>query len=78
MSPSTSSAGKVVSAVCHGPAGLTVVKDKSGKQIVAGRKVSCFLNTEEKLVGKDAVVPYSLEDEMKKAGAEVVRAGECN
>jgi putative intracellular protease/amidase len=37
-------AGKVVSAVCHGPAGLVNVLDGSGKPIVNGRKVRKLLN----------------------------------
>ena len=47
-------AGKVVCAVCHGPAGLVLAKD-GDKPLVAGKKVTAFTNTEEEAVGKTKV-----------------------
>jgi putative intracellular protease/amidase len=47
--------------VCHGPAGLLSAKDpKSGKALVAGRKVTSFTTEEEKAVGKDGKVGAGL------------------
>ncbi|MFM8758985.1 MAG: type 1 glutamine amidotransferase domain-containing protein, partial [Methylophilaceae bacterium] len=43
--------GKVVAAVCHGPAGLVNATLKNGDSIVKGRKVSAFTNEEEDAVG---------------------------
>lgn len=62
-------AGKVVAAVCHGPAGLVNVKDADGKPIVAGRRVSAFSNAEEIGAGLDKVVPFLLESRLREIGA---------
>jgi putative intracellular protease/amidase len=67
-------AGKVVSAVCHGPAGLLEVKLSNGNHLIAGKKVTGFSWDEEVKVGRDAAVPYSLEEELKKRGASYTRA----
>jgi putative intracellular protease/amidase len=60
--------GKVVSAVCHGPAGLLDATAPNGKPLVSGRKVTGFTNTEEEAVGKTQAVPFLLEDKLKEAG----------
>lgn len=62
-------AGKVVSAVCHGPAGLVNVKDTEGKPLVAGRKVSAFTNSEEEAAGLTHAVPFLLETRIRELGA---------
>ncbi|KAL4426169.1 hypothetical protein ABPG77_007451 [Micractinium sp. CCAP 211/92] len=62
------SAGKVVSSVCHGPAGLTTAKDANGDSILKGRQCTGFSNSEERAVGKDKAVPFLLEDRMKELG----------
>ena len=63
-------AGKVVSAVCHGPAGLLEVKLSGGEYLVAGKDVTGFSWKEEELAKRDKAVPYSLEEELKKRGAK--------
>jgi putative intracellular protease/amidase len=63
-------AGKVVSAVCHGPCGLVDAKNESGKSIVDGKKVTGFSNSEEEAVGKTKVVPFLLEDKLKELGGK--------
>ena len=60
--------GKVVSAVCHGPAGLVRATRRDKRPIVEGRRVSCFTNTEEEAVGLSQVVPFLLEDRLKELG----------
>ena len=60
---------KIVSAVCHGPAGLINAKTKTGDSIVKGMQVTCFTNEEEKLVQKDKLVPFMLESKLKQLGA---------
>jgi putative intracellular protease/amidase len=62
-------AGKVVSAVCHGPAGLLEVRLKEGTHLLEGRKVTGFSWAEEVKVGRDQAVPYNLEEELGKRGA---------
>lgn len=62
--------GKLVSAVCHGPAGLLSAKLNSGHYLIAGKKVTGFSWAEEEKVGRDAAVPYNLEEELGKRGGE--------
>jgi putative intracellular protease/amidase len=61
-------AGKVVAAVCHGPAGLVNARDASGAPIVAGRRVAGFSNEEEDAVGLTGVVPFALETKLRDLG----------
>ncbi|UJF26476.1 type 1 glutamine amidotransferase domain-containing protein [Planococcus sp. 107-1] len=57
--------GGIVSAVCHGPAPLVYTKLKNGKGILEGLKVTGYPNKmEPKEV--DGLLPFSLEDEMRK------------
>lgn len=62
--------GKVISAVCHGPAGLVNVKDASGKPLLAGRRVSAFTNSEEAAAGLTDKVPFLLETRIRTLGAK--------
>ncbi len=60
--------GKIVSAVCHAPSVLLNTRNAEGEPLVKNRKVTGFSNTEEEAVGLTAVVPFLLEDELKKRG----------
>jgi putative intracellular protease/amidase len=62
------SAGKIISAVCHGPTGLVNVKDANGEPIVKGKNVTGFSDSEEIAVGKDHLVPFLLEAKLKEMG----------
>jgi hypothetical protein len=44
---------------------LVNVKNKSGKYIYAGRKLTGFSNEEEEAVGKTKYVPFKLEDRVR-------------
>lgn len=61
--------GKVIAAVCHGPAGLVNAKDVEGRPLVAGRKVSAFTNSEEEAAGLTHAVPFLLETRIRDLGA---------
>ena len=61
--------GRVVAAVCHGPAALVNIKLGSGKYLVQGKSVSAFTNEEERAVKLDAVVPFLLADKLVERGA---------
>ncbi len=61
-------AGKVVAAVCHGPAALVSAQDAAGRSILAGRRVSGFTDEEEAAVGLTRVVPFALESRMRALG----------
>ena len=59
---------KIVSAVCHGPGAFIECKKPNGEPLVKGLKVCGFSNSEEAAVDLQKLVPYLLEDELKKAG----------
>lgn len=61
-------AGKPVAAVCHAPGMLRKVTKPDGSPLVKGKRVTGFTNSEEEGVGLTAVVPFLVEDELKKAG----------
>jgi putative intracellular protease/amidase len=61
-------AKKPVAAVCHAPSVLLNVKDEDGNFLIKGKKVTGFSNTEEVAVKLDKIVPFMLEDELKKKG----------
>lgn len=60
-------AGKMVSAVCHGPAALAFVKLPNGTSFLSGAKVTGFSNSEEEAMGGTAEMPFLLETELNKA-----------
>lgn len=67
--------GKPVAAVCHAPAALRHVK-LLGQPIVSGKRVTGFTNTEEEAVQLTNVVPFLLEDELKRLGGLYEKAGD--
>ncbi|KAF4619355.1 hypothetical protein D9613_005211 [Agrocybe pediades] len=66
--------GKIVSAVCHGPAALAGGVDGSGKSIFAGRTATGFSNEEEDMVGKVKDIPFLLEDRIREKGGTFTKA----
>ncbi len=64
---------KVIGAVCHAPAVFKNVEVKPGQNIVGGREVTGFSNSEEEAVGLDKVVPFLLEDMLKQNTATYTR-----
>lgn len=60
--------GKPIAVVCHAPAALLNVKLPDGEPLVKGKKVTGFSNAEEEAVKLTDVVPFLLEDELKKLG----------
>lgn len=66
-------AGRVVSAVCHGPAGLLNAK-VGGRALLDGKNVTGFSWTEEQLARRADAVPFSLEDRLRAAGASYSKA----
>jgi len=59
---------KPVVFVCHAPAALLNVKTPNGEPLVKDKEVTGFSNSEEEAVKLTKVVPFLLEDEMKKLG----------
>jgi putative intracellular protease/amidase len=79
-------AGKVAAALCHGVAILRYAKLTNGEYLAKGKTVTGFANVEEdfadnavwsmNLLSRDKhVMPWRIEDEMKKIGANYVQAG---
>src|SRR5664279_2534428 len=61
--------GKPMALVCHAPCALLNVKLPNGDALIKGKNVTGFSDTEETAVKLTKVVPFLLEDELKKAGA---------
>lgn len=66
--------GGMVTAVCHGVAGLLPLQDDQGQPLITGRTVTGFSNTEEVLAGIKSQVPFLLQDELSKRGAHYKKA----
>ncbi|MCP3033010.1 type 1 glutamine amidotransferase domain-containing protein [Halobacillus sp. A1] len=60
---------KPIGAVCHGAAAFIGAEDVNHNLIIKGKKVTGYSNEEEKAAGMMSAVPFSLEDELEKAGA---------
>ena len=66
--------GKPVALVCHAPAALRHVIGSDGDSIVKGKSVTGFSNTEEKSAGLTGVVPFLVEDMLRKNGGRYAKA----
>jgi putative intracellular protease/amidase len=78
--------GKIACALCHGVAILKYAKLSNGEYLAKGKTVTGFANVEEDfadnavwsmgILSRDQhVMPWRIEDEMKKIGANYVQAG---
>ncbi len=78
--------GKLACALCHGVAILRYVRLSNGEYLAKGKTVTGFANVEEdfadnavwsmNLLPRDKhVMPWRIEDEMKKIGANYIQAG---
>ena len=65
-------AGKVVGSVCHGPASLLNVTLPGGTTLLRGRRVTGFSKGEDALDVLFSHMPFSLQEEMSREGAEFV------
>jgi len=70
----TLGAGKPVALVCHAPGVLRHAKAPSGTPLVQDRSVTGFTNTEEEAVGLTQVVPFLVEDELRRNGGRFTKA----
>ena len=79
-------AGKIVVALCHGVAILRYAKLSNGEYLAKDKTVTGFANVEEDfsdeavwsmgLLSKDKhVMPWRIEDELKRIGANFIQAG---
>lgn len=61
-------AGKPVALVCHAPGVLRHVKAKDGSPLVKAKRVTGFSDSEEDAVQLSKIVPFLVEDELKRLG----------
>jgi putative intracellular protease/amidase len=71
-------ANKPVAAVCHATAAFLNIKDANGEYAVKGKAVTGFSNSEEAAVQLTDVVPFLLEDELIKRGADYQKVADWN
>ncbi len=71
-------ANKPVATVCHATAALLNVKDSEGEYVVKGKAVTGFTNSEEDTVQLTDIVPFLLEDEFVKRGADFQKVADWN
>lgn len=69
---------KPVAAVCHAPAVLLNIKDANGEYAIKGKAVTGFTNGEEAAVQLTDIVPFLLEDELIKRGADFQKVADWN
>jgi len=78
--------GKIAAALCHGTALLRYATLSDGTPLVRGKTVTGFANVEEDfadnavwemgaLARNKHVMPWRIEDELKRLGANYVQAG---
>jgi putative intracellular protease/amidase len=68
-------AGKPVAAVCHAPGVLHKVTI-DGQPLVKGKRVTGFANSEEEAVHLTNVVPFLVEDELRRLGGRYQKAAD--
>jgi putative intracellular protease/amidase len=61
---------KPIAFVCHAPGVLLKVKLPNGDPLVKGKELTGFSDSEEEAVQLTKIVPFLLEDELKKLGAK--------
>jgi putative intracellular protease/amidase len=64
--------GKIVAAVCHGPAALVNVTLPDGAPLVSGKTITAFTDDEERASKLDHLMPFLLETRLKDQGADFV------
>ncbi len=64
-------AGKIIAAVCHGPAAFAGLKAADGGDFIKGRSITCFTDSEERAVKLEDKVPFMLETTLRQQGAKI-------
>ncbi len=68
-------AGKIVAAVCHGPAGFVEARRSDGRSVVDGRRITGFTNAEEDAAQLSAAMPFLLQDKLAALGGQFIAGG---
>lgn len=68
---------KIVAAVCHGPAAFVdAIRTGEAETLVAGRRITCFTDNEERAVKLDKLMPFLLASKLRQQGATVVEGAD--
>ena len=67
-------AEKLVAAICHGPAALVNQTNTRGSHWLSQRRITAFTDSEEIATGKATLMPFSLEQAIRRTGASFVTA----
>lgn len=62
--------GRLIAAVCHGPAALVRARRHDGLPLLQRRRATGFSNAKERLSGLHDAVPFLLQDGIQEAGAD--------
>ncbi|MFF5161395.1 type 1 glutamine amidotransferase domain-containing protein [Streptomyces sp. NPDC000348] len=65
--------GKPLAVVCHAPGVLRHTVDEDGTPLVQGKDVTGFANSEEEGVALTDIVPFLVEDELKRLGGRYTK-----
>lgn len=65
--------GGIVSAVCHGPAGLLPIKLSNGESLIADKTVTGFTREEEVDFGSINDIPYLLEESLTRTASSFIK-----
>ena len=68
--------GRIISAVCHGPAAFANAKTKDGSYLVDGVKITGFTNAEENSMKLMDDMPFALQTKLESHGAGFVAGAE--
>lgn len=69
--------GKIVAAVCHGPAAFVdAIRAAQPRTLVDGRRITCFTDAEERATKLDALMPFLLASKLRSQGANVVEGAD--
>ena len=68
---------KIIGAVCHGPAAFVdAIRTGEAETLVAGRRITCFTDAEERAVKLDKLMPFLLASKLRQQGATVVEGAD--
>lgn len=67
-------AGKPIAAVCHGLAALRLARTPDETPLVKGRSVTGFSNSEEEAAHGVGIVPFQIENELRRLGGNYTAA----
>lgn len=59
-----------VALICHGVCALLGARTSDGSEMARERRLTCFSNEEERMLGFDSLVPLLAETELTRQGAD--------